>query len=530
MEYFVVFNDYIMDNINDTKPTATSGTEHTFVSEQINTDSVSQNSKALTGFSLQSDMLTSAYINVDSGVLRQMLAAYQIKQNTAGHRATFLGGLFTRNATNDTSLDINAGNYPLDGVDALTDSTVKGIKLSGNSLPANVTSNELDEITHIFRTAFNISVTNLPATDPTFDNKKLDVTIDNTYLSLTSAVTQWVKLKSIVISYITAPSAGTVTKTDIDGTSANVKYEDVTYTLYVDETYCPRQQIGNGMSNQQIFIWGKTGYGDTSSTPTRVETQQVYQFSRHLLQSNGATPPVYTSLATAEFDIDFIRDRFAIMNIIGHLGRIYQTATNMMLPLKLVSYMAQIKLDKLDRVLSYVGLTNLLLHGSSHTTDAQKSLADIFNYLINGNNFLLTTGGGNRGIVIRGWNDTADRVSTSQQDRPTCLNKEQPYGYTTEVSFKEVKHVIVTNVPGMNNGRYGATMSSSNMTNGFFGSISIDVSYSDTHTPVDVNGMTIHQWNYGNTSNIDGDNNPARFNVNANEEYYALVINNSANC
>jgi hypothetical protein len=50
------------------------------------------------------------------------------------------------------------------------------------------------------------------------------------------------------------------------------------------------------------------------------------------------------------------------------------------------------------------------------------------------------------------------------------------------------------------------------------------------HTPVDVNGMTIHQWNYGNTSNIDGDNNPARFNVNANEEYYALVINNSANC
>jgi hypothetical protein len=319
----------------------------------------------------------------------------------------------------------------------------------------------------------------------------------------------------------------------LDGTEQDVKYKTVAYTLYVDETYCPRQQIGNGMSNQQIFIWGKTGYGTDTS---RVTTQQKFQFSRYLLKSDGATPPVYTSLDTADFNIDFIRDRYAIMNIIAHLGRIYHTATNMMLPLKLVSYMAQINLNRLDRVLNYVGLSNLLLQGSTHTTDEQKTLADVFNYLVNSNNYL-TTAGGNRGITIRGWNDSDDRVSTSQTDRPTCLNKVYPYGYTLasgetqeQFEYKEVKHVIVTNVPGMDNGRYGATMSSSNMTNGFFGSISIDVSYSDTHTPVDVNGMTVHQWNYGNTSNIDGHNNPARFNVNADEDYYSLVITNSANC
>ena len=512
MKYFVVFNDYIMDNLNDNKPTATSKTEHPFLGEENETDT------ALTGFSLQSDMLTSAYINVDSGVLRQMLAAYQIKQTSTNHRATFLGGLYTKTggSTDDTSLDINAGNYPLDGVAPLTGSTVKGIKLSGNSLPKEgITAKEWTEIKEIFRTAFNVDT--LPS--PVFDanTKEADIAIPNTYLSLTSAVTQWVKLKSLVIKYTSIPDAGTSTKTDIDGATADIAYEGLTYTLHIDDTYCPRQQIGNGMSNQQIFLWGNIGYGaDTSAINT---VKDKFQFSRHLKDTTCSV-----------FDIDFIRDRFAIMNIIGHLGRIYQTATNMMLPLKLVSYMAQVKLDRLDRVLHYVALTNLLLHGSSHTTDSQKSLADIFNFLINDNNYLLVTNGGNKGITIRGWNDNNDRVSTSHEDRPTCLNKDQPYGYTTDVSSKEVKHVIVTNVPGMDNGRYGATMSSSNMINGFFGSISLDVSYSDTHTPVDVNGMTVHQWNYGNTSNIDGDNNPARWNVNANEDYYALVINNSANC
>ena len=517
-----------MDNLNDNKPTATTGTEHPFVSEQITTDTPSTDSKALTGFSLQSDMLTSAYINVDSGVLRQMLSAYQIKQTTGKHKATFLGGSFTKTggSLDDTGLDINAGNYPIDGVDPLIGSTTKGIKLSGNSLPNNITAKEFIEIKELIKTSFNVNASLV------FDQntKKMDNAISNTYLSLTSAVTQWVKLKSIVVKYTTIPGAGESTKTDMDGSTQDVVYQGVTYTLYIDETYCPRQQIGNGMSNQQIFLWGNIGYG-VNTNDINI-TKDKFQFSRHLKDN-----------ACAEFDIDFIRDRFAIMNIIGHLGRIYETATNMMLPLKLVSYMAQLNLDRLDRVLNYVGLMNLLLHGSSHTTDSQKSLAEIFNFLVNGNNFLLNTAGGNRGVTIRGWNDSTDKVSTTQDDRPTCLNKVYPYGYTLaaasgsaaaekieDFEYKHVKHVIVTNVPGMNNGRYGSTMSSSNMINGFFGSISIDVSYSDTHTPVDVNGMTVHQWNYGNTSNINGDNNPTRWNVNANEAYYELVINNSANC
>ena len=62
-------------------------------------------------------------------------------------------------------------------------------------------------------------------------------------------------------------------------------------------------------------------------------------------------------------------------------------------------------------------------------------------------------------------------------------------------------------------------MSSSNTTNGYFGSLSIDVSFSDTHTPVDVNGMTIHQWNLNSTNAINGDIDPSKWNVNANDDY-----------
>ena len=73
-------------------------------------------------------------------------------------------------------------------------------------------------------------------------------------------------------------------------------------------------------------------------------------------------------------------------------------------------------------------------------------------------------------------------------------------------------------------------MSSSNLTNGFFGSLSIDLSYSDTHTPVDVNGMTVHQWDIDSTNIIDGQNNPARWNVNADESYLKSVTAASVNC
>ena len=44
-----------------------------------------------------------------------------------------------------------------------------------------------------------------------------------------------------------------------------------------------------------------------------------------------------------------------------------------------------------------------------------------------------------------------------------------------------------------------------------------------THTPVDVNGMTLHQRNYNNNLSYNGLNNPARWNVNADEYYNNLI-------
>jgi len=55
--------------------------------------------------------------------------------------------------------------------------------------------------------------------------------------------------------------------------------------------------------------------------------------------------------------------------------------------------------------------------------------------------------------------------------------------------INKVKHIVVTIFPGFTNGRYWTSMSSSNLVNVFFGSLSIDLSYSDTTTPVDINGV-----------------------------------------
>jgi hypothetical protein len=260
------------------------------------------------------------------------------------------------------------------------------------------------------------------------------------------------------------------------------------------------------MSNQQLFVWGSM----------KTANKNNYQFSKHL-----------TGLTCAQFDIDFIRDRFAIMHVVGHLNSIYETATNMTLPIRLISFLGQIKLDSLNRVLRYISLCNIACAEPSSTLDEGKVLNQVFNYIRDASNYLVA--GGNKGVSILGWNDKLDCITVQDGDRPTCLNTSTSATYTEDLDRK-VKHIVVTNLPGMKNGRYGSTMSSSNNTNGFFGSISIDMSYSDTHTPVDVNGMTVHQWNYDNSENINGDNNPANWNVNANENYMALVMAANHNC
>ena len=117
----------------------------------------------------------------------------------------------------------------------------------------------------------------------------------------------------------------------------------------------------------------------------------------------------------------------------------------------------------------------------------------------NDNNYYSLSEGGNYGIALRYWDDEKDCVVSGEQARFTCLNTNLKVhsGDSTKTYLvksnqtdrvNKVKHVVITNLPGFTNGRYGSSMSSSNLINGFFGSLSIDLSYSDTHTPVDVNG------------------------------------------
>ena len=99
--------------------------------------------------------------------------------------------------------------------------------------------------------------------------------------------------------------------------------------------------------------------------------------------------------------------------------------------------------------------------------------------------------GGNYGISIKYWDDNSDNVVLNNSSRFTCINTNtevvipQDWNTTTNKSpsglikslntnrINKVKHVVVTNLPGFVDGRYGTSMSSSNLINGYFGSLSI---------------------------------------------------------
>ena len=687
---------------------ASHGTKGTSVGMVENQFSVTQSGSgadpsntALSGYSLQSDMLTSAYFNSEVGDLRETLAAYQIKIDTQKkqHRAVFMGGINKRGTYLDgtdnksvapVSIDVNIGNYPVDVADTDTNNglswgqykgvpnmTLKGNSFSGSmpifpltmqnkaindqkaNLPSNLNLADYGNITsfmdvmELLKNTFGLSSVKTNLTTGSMANLVYNSTtgigdssamVVNTgateaecytniseansgmlgrdvYVSLTSAVTQWVKICKVYVkvesiankqySGLNYNNAGTLTPIDVP------TIEGLVVKLIVDGSYCPRQMIGNGMSHQQLFVWGRKGdqsdklnsllqftqtdymvYAkDTTGTTELAITRDINNEKEITFTSTGSfTAPtvgqfLYTKgvdplhmeglykvvavngstytldkqfspgtnnfnckvltanttdmadYVSARFNIDEIRDRYSMLQLLSHVGRIYRASTGLSLPLKLVEYVAQIKaVSSISLLLKYVSLCELYTFATGSTVDIGKKLHQIFNFIQNDNNYYSLSEGGNYGVALRYWDDAKDCVVSGEQARFSCLNtnlqthsnpnSSLTYLVTSNQTDRvnKVKHVVITNLPGFTNGRYGTSMSSSNLTNGFFGSLSIDLSYSDTHTPVDVNGMTVHQWDIDNTNIIDGQNNPARWNVNADEAYLKSVTAASVNC
>lgn len=259
--------------------------------------------------------------------------------------------------------------------------------------------------------------------------------------------------------------------------------------------------------------------------------------------------PEFSIYDSKMFNIDYIRDRYSILQLISHFSSLYHSSTGLSLPIKLVSYLSQVKTqNSLTTILKYISLYELYQYGVSSSVDISNKMNQIFDFIQNDSLFYNQLEGGYFGSSLKYWDDHIDGVVTGEKSRPSSLNTNiniiSPDDWNTDTKSSptdkiqsrntlrnnKIKHVVITNLPGSNNGRYGTSMSSSNLINGFFSSLSIDFSFSDTHTPVDINGMTLHQWNYSNTSNIDGLNNPARWNVNADENYVNIIINASNNC
>jgi hypothetical protein len=636
---------------------------------------------ALSGYSLQSDMLTSAYFNSEVGDLRETLGAYQIKINNKKHRAIFLGGLNNRDGKTSCQVDINAGNYPIDVADTDTNTglsfsefkgipniTLKGNSVSGtmplypltkyqnkaikeavavgkiseNTLKMYQEQHSIMDLMDLLKNTFSLTTVNTNLNTPlSYDTSGFGVeqpvqnwensnsqginnlsTVDNSftinncvYISLTSAVTQWVRVSKVQVKLTNMANSNYEGLVDVSGNKMNIQTGKVMVKLIIDGSYCPRQMIGNGMSHQQLFVWGKHGSdmnnilqftktdylayvkNDTSGflnsgTAISVSRDNTNHFKITLsgidvsginintyLYAKGVTPyntnvlykvvqkdgndlilnkmfsnsgnyQLKNITTTSElgqytqhrFNIDDIRDRYSMLQLLSHLGRIYRASTGLSLPLKLVEYVAQVKsLNSISNLLKYVQLCELYTFGASSSVDIGKKLNQIFHYIQDDNNFYSDAEGGNYGTALKYWDDKTDCVVSGEQARFTCLNTNLnevapkdtsgTYVKSNMISrVNKVKHVVITNLPGFINGRYGSSMSSSNLINGFFGSLSIDLSYSDTHTPVDVNGMTVHQWDIDSTNIIDGLNNPSRWNVNADENYRKAITAASLNC
>ena len=734
------YNNPITNSIDfvghGTKSTSIGNIEHQFNVSQSGSSSDPTNT-ALTAYSLQSDMLTSAYFNAEVGDLRQMLGSYQIKVDNDNHtnRAIFVGGINKRNNKTSVNVDVNVGNYPVDVADTDTNTGkswnsgegIPNMTLKGNSFASSMpiypitkqnpqisslttsqlsadvlnqysqTSSLMDAI-ELLKNIFGLSsinmnlqsgndtdlkydtttgvgnMTNVTKVNTTTSNYYtklldtkggLDFNRKNVYVSLTSSVTQWVRVAKIgfEIGKIVQKTYDGLLKTD--GTPINIDVaEDIKVKLIIDGCYRPRQMIGNGMSHQQLFIWNERNMGHPTTTTTNMDSILQFTLSDYLIYPKNSTyskvlkitksstqnnvvdisfdltdssiptqdlinanldklylhVKEYNSLlsvdvnqksngraemykvsnynygsqnistltldrdfnledkefymvtfqlstnygiyTTKQFNIDYIRDRYSMLQLMSHLNVLYKTSSNLTLPIKLVEQMGQVVCDSkrdtigniicnnnLSNLLHYISLIQLYAHGNSSTVDIGKKLAQIFDFIQLDSNFKTPSMGGYYGIALITWNDLTDSNDiNNDKNRYTCLNTNKEIVYPSDwntatktsasgklVSYNtlrsnKVKHVVITNLPGFDNGRYGTSMSSSNMIHGYFGSLAIDLSYSDTHTPVDVNGMTLHQWNYSNKNNINGLNNPARWNVNADESYRALVTGASSIC
>jgi hypothetical protein len=683
-----------------TKSTAIGMLENLFSVTQTGSNSDSKN-VSLSGYSLQSDMLTSAYFNAEVGDLREILAAYQIKLDKTNkkHRAIFIGGMNNRDGNSKTPVDVNAGNYPIDVNDDDTNNGkswkqglgIPNINLKGNtfnsSLPIypltkqnpNINSSSITDTVlsnfnnvssfidaiELIKNIFGLSTINYNINNVKYinglgnsisTNDYITPNASNTYtpfnkniyISLTSSVTQWIKLAGIKISINKNISTSNYPGL-IDSNNNPIKLDYInglSVKLIVDGFYYPRQLIGNGMSNQQLFVWTEGSVGDKSNHIININSILQFDLSNYLIASDisntknynvtkeasnkigikfgntnndydydydynndydydysndydydydydnkyiyikkkGDTRGYFYQVISVEksgsktiltvnysvkesgnynikiidtislyrcmrFNIDEIRDRYSMLQLISHLGRLYKSSTNMSIPLKLVQYLAQIKTNSsLNILLKYISLYELYTFSNSSTVDQGKKLNQIFHFIQNDNNYLSNIEGGDYGISLRHWNDEKDSVEINKNTRFTSLNtnlkQEYPIDWNTSSNksptgkiislntnrINKIKHVVITNLPGFVNGRYGTSMSSSNLINGFFGSLSIDLSYSDTHTPVDINGMNIHQWDINNTNIIDGINNPSRWNINADENYKKSVVQATINC
>ena len=234
-----------IDFVSHGKKSTSSGMIENHFSTSQTGSQPDNNNTSLTGFSYQSDMLTSAYFNAKVSDLRETLAAYQIKINRSDytHRAIFIGGNNYRDGNSTIKVDVNVGNYPIDVEDTDTNT---GKSWNNNLGIPNVTLKG------------NSFQTYMPLYPLTLQNSPIKSAKDNNTLAQPDSLTDFSNISSLMDAIELLKNIfglSNITMNLKNNNDSSLKYEnEVGVTTDLDNIYGNEYYTDVSDSNKHIYI------------------------------------------------------------------------------------------------------------------------------------------------------------------------------------------------------------------------------------------------------------------------------------
>ena len=242
--------------------------------------------------------------------------------------AILLEGANNRDGSSSTPLDIHVGNYPVSVDDTRTNSgrswregegvanlvlqgaslgpvlpvyplTAQNPALSGLPIDDSLSSTpSFIDLIETLKNVFGLSTINYNLNNVKYINNlgnsisSFDFITPNAsniytplhkdiYVSLSSSPSAWVRLAGIKVSI------GGLVDLDHDGLPAVTGVNGLSVELIVDGTPLHALGIGDGSSEQRLYVWNEGPRGDTSNHAIQANSILQFEFSRSLIPTSG---------------------------------------------------------------------------------------------------------------------------------------------------------------------------------------------------------------------------------------------------